>query len=104
MTVRFGMRALLSVWIGLGSRLVAVAMFVYRPAMTDLKVPLVLYFGAPGTICFAGLVLWAHRKDEAFEPAVVAQRLQAKIAIALAVVAAAIVYGLIIGSQKFEGN
>ncbi len=98
-----GMLALLSVWIGLGSFVVAAAMLLYRPAMTDLTIPLVLYFGSPGSICFAGLVLWAHRKDDSPEPAVLSQRLQAKAAIGLAVFAAAIVYALIIGSHKSNG-
>jgi hypothetical protein len=39
------MLALFSVWIGLGSLFLALAMLVYRPAMTDLTIPLVLYFG-----------------------------------------------------------
>jgi len=95
------MLALLGVWIGLGSLLLALAMLVHHPAMTDLTIPLVLYFGSPGAICFAGLVLWAYRKDEAPEPTVAAQRLQAGVAITLAVFAAAIVYALVIGSKKF---
>ena len=96
------MLALLSVWVGLGTFVTAVAMLVYRPAMTDLTVTAILYFGSPGAMCFAGLVLWAYRKGPSDDPGVLAQRLQAKFAIVLAVLAAAIVYGLIIGSHKTE--
>ena len=77
-------------------------MLIYRPAMTDLSILLVLYFGSPGALCFAGIALWANRGSERSDPSVVAQRLQSKVAIALALAAAAIVYGLIIGSQKIE--
>ncbi len=96
------MLALLSVWVGLGTFVIAVVMLVYRPAMTDPTVTAVLYFGSPGAMCFAGLVLWAHRKEPSDDPGVMAQRLQAKFAIVLAVLAAAIVYGLIICSTKIE--
>jgi len=96
------MLALLSVWVGLGTFIIAVGMLVYRPMMTDPTVAAVLWFGSPGALCLAGLVLWAYRKESSEDPGVVAQRLQAKVAIVLAVLAAAIVYGLIIGSQKIE--
>ena len=96
------MLALGSVWIGLGSLLIAVSMIVHRPTFTDLTVTLVLYFGSPGALCFAGLVLWAHRKDDASDPGLQAQRLQAKIAIGMAVVAAAIVYILVIGADRID--
>ena len=93
------MLALASVWIGLGVFLLAVAMLVHRPAFTDLTVTLIVYFGSPGAMCLAGLVLWAYRKEKTPEPGVVAQRLQAKAAIVLAVLAAAIVYLLVALSQ-----
>ena len=93
------MLALASVWIGLASLLIAGAMLAYRPTFTDAGVTLVLYFGSPGALCLAGLVLWAYRK-EGSSPGVLAQRLQAKIAIVLAVAAATIVYALIIASDK----
>lgn len=96
------MLALLSVWIGLASFVLSALMLVYRPAMTDLTVLLVLYFGSPGALCLAGLVLWAHRTDTNPEPALAAQRVQCKVAIVLAIASAAIVYGLIIASQKIE--
>lgn len=96
------MLALLSVWIGLGSFLLALAMLIYRPTMTDQNIVWILYFGSPGALCLAGLVLWANRSESQAEPGVSAQRLQCKVAIVLAVLAAAIVYGLIIGSRKLE--
>jgi len=96
------MLALLSVWIGLGSFLLALAMLVYRPAMTDVNILLVLYFGSPGALCLAGLVLWANRMESHPDPAIQSQRLQSKVAIVLAILAAAIVYSLIIGSRKLE--
>lgn len=96
------MLALISVWLGLASFALGIVMLVYRPAMTDAAIILVLYFGAPGALCLAGIVLWANRTDEHPEPALLAQRLQSKVAIMLALAAAAIVYALIIGSQKIE--
>jgi len=96
------MVALSSVWLGLATLLVAVGMLVYRPWMTDYTVPFVLWLGAPGAMCLAGLVLWAYRKETSEDKGIVAQRLQAKVAIGLALLGAAIVYGLIIGSTKLE--
>lgn len=94
------MLAFASAWVGLGSLLIAVTMVVYRPAFTDLGVTLVLWFGSPAAMCFGILVLWAHRKDDTADAGLQAQRLQCKVGIVLAVVAAAIVYLLIIYSQK----
>ncbi len=96
------MLALISVWLGLASLVLGLTMLAYRPAMTDLAILLILYFGAPGALCLAGLVLWANRTDDHPEPAIVAQRLQSKVAITLGLAAAAIVYALIIGSHKIE--
>ena len=93
------MLAFASVWIALASLVIATAMLLYRPAMTDIALTTVLYFGTPGALCFAGIVLWANRKDDCPEPGIVAQRIQAKVAIAMALVAAAIVYGLVIGAE-----
>ncbi len=94
------MLALSAVWIALLTLLLATAMVIHRPTMTDITVMLVLYFGSPGSMCLAGLVLWAFRKDPADDPNIRAQCLQAKTAIALALFAAAIVYALIYFSQK----
>ncbi len=105
------MLALLGVWVGLLTFLLALAMFIHRPWMTDFTVTAVLYFGAPGAMCFGGLVLWGSRKSQLddgglvpvqTEPGIVAQRLQSKTAIILALLAAAIVYYLIINSTKLE--
>ena len=96
------MLALASVWIGLAAFGLSVVMVVYRPAFTDLTVTLVLYFGAPGSLCLAGLVLWAYRKEDRADSGIAAQRKQARVAIGLAVAAAAIVYLLVIFSHKLE--
>lgn len=96
------MLALLSVWLGMISLFLSVAMMVYRPAFTDATVTAVLWFGAPGAFCFAGLTLWAHRYDGKDDLGIVARRIQAKAAIGMGVVAAAIVYTLIIFSTKLE--
>ncbi|MCC7294093.1 MAG: hypothetical protein IT449_18685 [Phycisphaerales bacterium] len=86
------MLALTSVWLGVLCLLLSGLMLMYPPAMTQGSLILVLEFLAPGSLCLAGLVLWAHRKDENPEAAVVAQRLQAKTAIVLTLLACAIVY------------
>lgn len=105
------MLALMGVWVGLLTLLLAIGMLIYRPWMTDITVTAVLYFGAPGAMCFGGLVLWGSRKSQlddgglvptTADPGIVAQRLQSKIAIGLALCAAAIVYYLIIYSTKLE--
>ncbi len=96
------MLALASVWIAMAALLLALTMVVYRPVFTDLAVTLVVYFGSPGALCFAGLVLWAHRKANAADEAVAGQRVQAKVAIVLALLAAAIVYLLIVYSQRIS--
>jgi len=96
------MLAFASVWIAFGAFVLAVTMLVYRPAMTDLAIWSVLWLGAPLSMCFAGLILWAYRKDISDDQAIAAQRTQAWVAIALAITAAAIVYALIIYSNKLE--
>jgi hypothetical protein len=97
------MLALVSVWLALLSLLLSLAMLAYRPAFTDISVVLVLYFGAPGAMCLAGLTLWAHRnEDSANDPGLAGRRVQSKTAIVLAIAAAAIVYGLIICSKKLN--
>ena len=98
------MLALLSVWIALATLGLAGVMVGYRPAFTDVTVVLVLYFGAPGAMCLAGLVLWESRKDTSDDSGVRMRRLQSKVAIALALLAAAAVYGLIIFSKKLESG
>ena len=94
------MLAFFGVWIGLASLLVALVMLIYRPAFTDFSVVSVLYFGAPGALCFALLTLWAFRKEPDTDPGLQARRLQCKVAIAMALIASAIVYALVIFSTK----
>lgn len=89
---------------GLACLGVALTMLIWRPAFTDFWVWFVLWLGAPGTMCIAGLVLWSYRKDEVDEPGIAAQRTQCKVAIFLAIAAAAIVYLLIIRSEKLPGG
>ena len=94
------MLAFSSVWIGMVSLVAALVMVIHRPAFHDLPVTLVLWFGSPGAMCLAGLVLWAYRKEESEDPGIAGQRLQAKVAIGLAVSAAALVYALIIAAEQ----
>ncbi len=94
------MLAFFGVWVGLASLMVALAMPLYRPAFSDFSVVAVLYFGSPGALCFAFLTLWAYRKEPDTDPGLQARRLQCRVTIAMAVIAAAIVYGLIIFSTK----
>jgi peptidoglycan biosynthesis protein MviN/MurJ (putative lipid II flippase) len=96
------MLAFAAVWIALASLLIAVAMLVYRPTFTDTSVVIVLYFGSPGALCLALLTLWAFRKEGDDDKGVRARRIQCRVAIAMAVAAAAIVYLLIIFSAKLE--
>ncbi len=98
------MLALASVWIGLASLLVAGTMLALRATFSNTGVILVLYFGSPGALCLAGLVLWAHRKEDSSDPGVSAQRLQAKVAIVLGLIAAGIVYALIVAADKITAD
>ena len=94
------MLALLSVWISLASLIVAVVMVLYRPAFNDALIPLVVMFGSPGALAMAGIVLWAYRKEPDDDPGIRAQRVQAKFAITLSLIAAAIVYLLVIFADR----
>ena len=94
------MLAFFSVWIGMMSLVAALVMVIYRPTFHDIPVTFVLWLGSPGAMCLAGLVLWAYRKDESGDPGIDGQRLQAKVAIGLAISAAALVYALIIGAKQ----
>lgn len=86
------MLALLSVWMSVACLALAGAMLLFRRAFTEFTMILFMEFMAPATLCLAGLVLWGHRKDHSPEPAVIAQRLQAKVAIALTLISVAIMY------------
>ncbi len=94
------MAALLSVWMGLCSLGLSLLMVFYRPAFNDVLVLINLYFCCPGTICIAGLLLWAYRKEAAVDAGIIAQRLQAKVAIALALAASAIIYVLVASANR----
>ncbi len=94
------MLAFFSVWIGAMSLVAALVMVIHRPTFHDIPVTFVLWLGSPGTMCLAGIVLWAYRKDESEDSGIAGQRLQAKVAIGLAVGAAALVYALIIGAEQ----
>ncbi len=94
------MAAFASVWSGLGCVILAVVMVVWRSMFNDWTVPLILWLGSPGTICIAGMVLWSYRKDSSFDPGITAQRVQCKVAIGLAITAAAIVYALIFNAEE----
>lgn len=96
------MLALAAVWIALGTLLLAAEMVVFRSTFSDIGIVLVLWFGAPGALCLAGLVLWSLRKEVGVDPNVLNQRTQARVAIALSLLAAAIVYLLIIFSHKLD--
>ena len=89
------MLAFLSVWLGLVTFALALAMLIHPPVATAVTFVLVLYFGAPGAMCLAGMVLWAHRKEASNGSEVAGQRLQAKVAIVLALAGAAIVYVIV---------
>lgn len=88
------MLAFLSVWIGLFSLILAGAMCVYRPLFTDVTIVLVVYFGSPGALCLAGLVLWAYRKEGVEDEGINAQCLQARVGLVLGLLSAGLVYGL----------
>ena len=98
------MIALASVWMGFACLLLSLVMWIWRPAMTDVTIWLVLWLGAPGTLCLAGIVLWSYRKRSRDEKDVAAQRLQCTVGIILALAAAAVVYTLIIRSEKIPAG
>lgn len=98
------MAALISVWMSLVCLALALGMLIYRPLFHDAMLVVVLYFGVPGTLCIAGLVLWAHRKDTGDDPGLAMRRLQCKVAIALSLAAAAIVYLLVIFASRIGSS
>ncbi len=89
-----------SVWLGLACLSLSLVMVLWRPAFHDVTVLINMWFACPGTICMAGLVLWAHRKDTSGDSGVAARRMQSKVAIGLALTAAAIIYALVIGADQ----
>ena len=99
------MLALLAVWVSLAALTTALTMALYRPAFVDWTIPIALY-GSAAAICFGGLVLWSHRThtdgEAEVDPGIAAQRMQSKVAIGLAVVAATIVYLLVIYAEPVQ--
>lgn len=89
------MAAFLSAWMGLACLAFAVVMIFYGPALNSVTIVVELW-GTAAAMTVAGLVFWAHR-NEPPTTAIKMQRLQAGFGIGLAVIAAAIVYVLIIG-------
>lgn len=89
------MLAFFSVWLGLATFALALAMLIHPPVANEVTFVLVLYFGAPGAMCLAGMVLWAHRKETSNGSEVAGQRRQAKVAIFLALAGASVVYVIV---------
>lgn len=87
------MLALGSAWIGLLMAALSLAMVVHRPLFHDWVLPVVLY-GAVAAIALGGLVLMRPRKPGDDEQSVHAQRVQAKVGIALGIVSYMIVFVL----------
>ncbi len=93
------MLSLFSVWLGSASLIMSLAMVLYRPAFDDVLILIDMYFACPLSLTFGGLVLWATRREKSqHDPA----RLQAKIGIALALLAAAIVYILVASAEQLD--
>lgn len=93
------MMSLMSVWLGLASLMTSLAMVIYRPIFNDLVLLLEMYFACPLSLTFGGLVLWMTRKEKS---QYAAAQLQAKVGIALALVAAAIVYILVASATQIQ--
>ena len=86
------MLGILSVWLGLASLVMSLVMVLDRPAFHDVLLMIDMYFACPLSLMFGGLVLWATRQEKSQNTA---PRLQAKVGITLALVAAAVVYCLV---------
>lgn len=86
------MLGLLSSWLGLVALIMSAIMVAYRPAFNDLVLLIHMYFMCPLSMTFGGLVLWSTRREKS---QLRRARLQAKVGIVMAVVAAAIVYLLV---------
>lgn len=89
--------ALAAVWVALLCFVMGAACLVYPPAFTNAVLVFLLELGAPLSLTFAFLVLWAHRKSGGGDPAVAAQRQQAWVAIAMSLLAVAIIYFIVFG-------
>ncbi len=91
------MLGLLSVWLGLASLVMSLVMVLYRPAFHDVLLLIEMYFACPLSLMFGGLLLWATRQEKSQNEA---PRLQAKVGITLALVAAAMVYCLVAFAEQ----
>ncbi|RJP31058.1 MAG: hypothetical protein C4547_15850 [Phycisphaerales bacterium] len=98
------MMALGSVWVGLGCLVLAVAMLLTPAAFNEYTLPGLLYVGAPAGLWLACVTLWSLRKEPPGDPAVQSRRLQAKVGIALTLVAVAVVYVLVLTSPVTPGG
>lgn len=88
---------LLSVWLALFSLAASIWMVVQRRRLGDFEFVMWLDLEvACLAMALAGLVLWGYRKRDASEAGIIQQRLQAKVAIGLSLVAVTVVYLLII--------
>lgn len=87
------MTALISAWLGVLCLSLSLSMVLWRQVMNDVTIVIVLW-GAAGAMALAGMVLWGLRNEPAAR-AVRMQRVQAGVAIVLAIAAAAVVYLLI---------
>ena len=91
------MLGILSVWLGSASLVISLVMVFYRPAFHDVLLLIEMYFACPLSLMFGGLVLWATRQEKSQNEA---PRLQAKVGITLALVAAAMVYCLVAFAER----
>jgi len=72
----------------------SLGMVVHRPLLNDALLAVDLW-GCCLTLMISGMVLWAHRKTTTNETEIAMQRLQAKTAAGLAVLAVAVIYILV---------
>lgn len=85
---------MLSVWLGLAALVVAALMAVRREWLTDVGIAVALY-SAIFSLTFAGMTLWALRKEPADGPGVAGRRTQCKAGAGLSVAGIIIVYALV---------
>jgi hypothetical protein len=92
------MFALLAAWLGLISFVLSAVMLGYRPAFTDITIPIALYGAVLGIGC-GGIVLMQKPHPDHVMTSVAAQRTQAVVGIVLSMIAVVIVYGLMGAAQ-----
>ena len=88
------MLALLSVWAGMLSLAVGVLMLCWSASFTDLGVVIGLY-SAIFSLTFAGITLWALRKEAKDAVGVLERRRQCYVGIGLSTVGIVVVYVLV---------